>query len=146
VIGPALKQGALPSGHTTAIFTFAGLVGVARPRWLPVLLPVALAVALSRVVVGAHWPQDVAAGAALGWMCGVLGPYLVPVRLAAWRPGQHLLGMLFLGCAAWLPFRDTGYPGTRWLQALVALVCIAAGLLSAYRARATNTPPATRSS
>jgi len=140
VIGPALKHGALPSGHTTAAFTFAAVAGLVRPRWLWWLLPLALLVGLSRVVVGAHWPQDVAAGMALGWLCGGAGLRWVPARLLAWRWNQHALAVFYLGCVLYLPFLDTRYPA-RWLQWLVAVGCLAAGLVNLFRhLRAGRTP------
>ncbi|WP_306521541.1 phosphatase PAP2 family protein [Rheinheimera sp.] len=55
-----------PSGHTSAAFLIAGTLGVWYPWALPVLYGWALWVALSRVVLGVHFPSDTVAGAALG--------------------------------------------------------------------------------
>ena len=63
-----------PSGHAMVIFTSATLASPYFKGWWKVL-PWALAVAvcLSRVYLGAHFPLDVAAGAGLGvFMGGVL--------------------------------------------------------------------------
>jgi undecaprenyl-diphosphatase len=62
-----------PSGHTTTIFAAAFVVGFLSPRWFPAMLVVAIAVGLSRIVVGMHYPTDVIGGAILG----MVGAYLV---------------------------------------------------------------------
>src|SRR3569623_648945 len=70
VIGRALRCCAFPSGHTAAAFAFAAVVSVQLRRgWLTALLLVfATGVGLSRMAVGVHWPVDVLAGAAIGWL------------------------------------------------------------------------------
>jgi len=55
-----------PSGHSASAAAFAAGVALESPRWGALVAPVAWSVALSRVYTGAHFPSDVAAGAALG--------------------------------------------------------------------------------
>ena len=63
---PALDKYSFPSGHTLHALSFA-LVICAHYAFLGWLLfPFAALVALSRVVLGLHFPTDVVAGAALG--------------------------------------------------------------------------------
>ncbi|WP_415941921.1 phosphatase PAP2 family protein [Streptomyces sp. 067-1] len=81
---------AMPSGHTTTSMVVAVLLTAAvhrgvRGRWRPVLLAVpvgwAVAVGLSRVCLGMHWPTDVLAGWLLAavW-AGLAGVFLVLCR------------------------------------------------------------------
>ncbi len=55
-----------PSGHSTAAGAFFGAFAMVMPQLRPLFLLLALLVGISRVVVGAHYPSDVAAGLLLG--------------------------------------------------------------------------------
>lgn len=56
----------LPSGHTTTAFAVLVAFGALWPRARPVLLIYALLIAISRVVVTAHYPTDVVTAALVG--------------------------------------------------------------------------------
>jgi membrane-associated phospholipid phosphatase len=56
----------LPSGHATTAFATLVAIGVIFPRARPLLWACAVLIAVSRVVVMAHYPSDVIAGAAVG--------------------------------------------------------------------------------
>jgi membrane-associated phospholipid phosphatase len=61
-----------PSGHAASAAAFTTSVALELP-WAGVpLVPLATAVAVSRVVIGVHYPSDVIAGAALGAAAAVL--------------------------------------------------------------------------
>ncbi|HEY0814714.1 MAG TPA: phosphatase PAP2 family protein [Pseudonocardia sp.] len=55
-----------PSGHAASAAAFATAVAMESPRTAIAVLPLAGAVAYSRVHVGVHWTSDVVVGAAVG--------------------------------------------------------------------------------
>jgi undecaprenyl-diphosphatase len=68
-----LDRYSFPSGHTLHAVSFAVQAGMHFPQLAWVLIPLALTVAASRVVLGLHYPSDVLAGAILGASLGALG-------------------------------------------------------------------------
>ncbi len=89
IIGETLHNVSMPSGHTLTAFAVASAIYFALPEkgrwrhsWLFVL---AAGAGLSRIAVGAHWPGDVAVGASLGLLAGMLG-----ARLLARMDTKHL--------------------------------------------------------
>ena len=63
---PPLDRYSFPSGHTLHAVTFTAIAISYVPQLAVVLVPFALLVAASRVVLGLHYPTDVLAGAVLG--------------------------------------------------------------------------------
>src|SRR5690606_12064140 len=64
--GRPLDRFSFPSGHTLHAVSFTLIAVSAIPVLAVVLVPAALLIALSRVVLGLHYPSDVFAGALLG--------------------------------------------------------------------------------
>jgi len=66
------RSTSFPSGHSAAAFAFVTGACTELPGLTPVLVPLAAAVAYSRVYTGVHYPSDVAAGIGIGIGSGVL--------------------------------------------------------------------------
>jgi membrane-associated phospholipid phosphatase len=137
IIGPTLTRYALPSGHSVTALLLAGIFWLyLRPAWLKVLvLATAVAAALSRIMVGAHWPLDVAAGMLGGWLSAYAGVWLSRHwRWGVGEAGQRLLAAGLLLCALWLLFfHDTEYPDADWLQRFIAGACLLLSLAGLKR-------------
>ena len=78
-----VEYASFPSGHATTAFAAAVAFGVLWPRLRPLLWTYAIVIALSRVIVTAHHPSDVVAGA----IAGAVGALLVRDWMAARRLG-----------------------------------------------------------
>lgn len=146
VIGKAYRHGSFPSGHATTIFTLAGVVALWLPRspwrWLAFLL--AVPVALSRSVVGAHWPLDLLGGLLGGWLAAAAGVYIAQrwdwgVR----RTGRLILAGLILLAALLMPFSNLGYPAARPLQIMLGIALFIVGARALYRERPARSAPGT---
>lgn len=66
VAAPALDCFSFPSGHTLHAVSFSLVAIAGFPQLAPLLYPFAALVALSRPVLGLHYPSDVLAGATIG--------------------------------------------------------------------------------
>ena len=64
----ALDEFSFPSGHVLHAVGFSTLLVAYFPHLAWVLWPFVLLVALSRVMLGLHYPSDVAVGALIGWI------------------------------------------------------------------------------
>lgn len=137
VIGPYLKAGSFPSGHTTTAFVLAAVLalGLRSRGAAPAILLLALLVGLSRVAVGAHWPMDVAGGILCGWLSGLIGLWLAGRWTGLQRPAVLTGVRLFLlGCAlVLLVGYDSGYPLARPFEQTLALLVLVFHLLPGWR-------------
>ncbi len=74
---PFAVQYAFPSGHTSRAFAFAWALSYQVPDKRGLLLIAAVLIGFSRVYIGAHFPLDVVAGAALGIFVAWLSARLI---------------------------------------------------------------------
>ena len=146
VIGETLHANSFPSGHAVTAFTLAALLVLASRKPLRTALwavPFAVLIAFSRIAVGAHWPADIAAGAAGGWVCGAIGVVLV-ARWRFWNStlGVRVMGVIAIGIGASLFVVDLGYPLALPLQDVAGVIAIASGIAAIARPRLDRLLPA----
>lgn len=67
----ALDQFSFPSGHTLHAVSFSIILLNYYPEWALLVVPFSTLVALSRVILGLHYPSDVLMGAGLGVAVGL---------------------------------------------------------------------------
>jgi len=87
-LGWSVEYASLPSGHAVDAFAAAMAIGVLWPRMRPLMWTYAVVIAVSRVVLTAHFPSDVMVGA----VAGAVGALLVRDWYAA-RGLAFVLGM-----------------------------------------------------
>ena len=75
----ALDRYSFPSGHTLHAVSFTVLATLSFPELALLLVPFAVLVAASRVVLGLHYPSDVAAGAIIGASLAMSSTILFPL-------------------------------------------------------------------
>ena len=77
-----LDQYSFPSGHTLHAVLFTSMFAVYAPAVSIALLPFVALIALSRIVLGLHYPSDVAVGALLGLLIAAFSlPLVAPVAI-----------------------------------------------------------------
>lgn len=74
-----LDRYSFPSGHTLHAVSFTVLIVASYPELAWLCVPFAALVAMSRVVLGLHYPSDVAAGALIGAGLSATSMVLMPV-------------------------------------------------------------------
>ncbi|MCG6971350.1 MAG: phosphatase PAP2 family protein [Gammaproteobacteria bacterium] len=130
LIGPEYRHASFPSGHSTAIWLFASVWLFSAYHWSKavVLMSLAALIALSRVMVGAHWPVDIAAGAFIGWVGGWAG--VVMANRWQWGmtlKGQRIIVAVLLLAAVALIGHDSGYTQAGWVVNSIAVTCLLFG-------------------
>lgn len=135
IIGQVLKSHSFPSGHSFTAMSCAGLLFLhSKSRSLGmILLIVAALAALSRTMVGAHWPLDILVGSAAGLLLAVLSVWLV-ARLSWLRShGLKLFTALLLTLAsAALCVHEDGYPDTEVLALIAGISAVTIALMKIW--------------
>jgi len=77
-----LDRYSFPSGHTLHAVLFTIIAVAWFPALAAVLIPLTVLIALSRVILGLHYPTDVIVGALIGWSLAEIALLAVPPGLA----------------------------------------------------------------
>lgn len=127
IIGHVLKHGSFPSGHSfTALSILTIYAYQISKTWVtPLLLILGLGIALSRIMVGAHWPLDVLVGSALGTLTAMFCVFVTQKV----KPLTHSIVIVFFAflisvATLFFPFYDSEYPNTQYLQLLATVVAM----------------------
>ncbi|WP_372873074.1 phosphatase PAP2 family protein [Shewanella sp.] len=101
IVGATRLSHSLPSAHTGTVFALLGIAWhlCHRNEIKFVMLLAAVLVGLSRITNGAHWPQDVALGAWVGWSSARFAWHFVPECRLSQRTILGLLAGLYI--AVW---------------------------------------------
>ena len=114
IIDTPLLHSAMPSGHTMTAFSVATAIFFSLPKehrqqWVFIFL-LAIGAGISRIAVGAHWPQDVLVGCALGMISGLIGATLIekiPERFFLLTAWPFKIVCLFSAISLYLLVADT---------------------------------------
>lgn len=102
IIENPLLHSAMPSGHTMTAFGIASAIYLSieyhRRRNYVWIFLLAIFVGISRIAVGAHWPEDVLIGASLGILCGIAGAWLASkIKSEKYEFGQWPFWLCLVG-------------------------------------------------
>ena len=101
------------------------------------LLLLACGTGLSRIAVGAHWPGDVAVGASLGLLAGLLGHVLLQWVPQRWHQPTHAamrsLAVLVLVAVCFLLSEALDFEENLAAQRVLAALAVASLLAFALR-------------
>jgi undecaprenyl-diphosphatase len=86
-LGWKVEYASFPSGHATDAFAAAMAIGALWPQVRPWMWTYAVVIAMSRVVLTAHYPSDVLAGAIVGVTGAILVRAWFASRGLAFAPG-----------------------------------------------------------
>jgi len=122
LLGTSPSSPAFPSGHTTGIMALTTLMLLHCNRHIIsiVILIFAFLVAISRIMVGAHWPLDIGGGMVLGWAIATVTNKFTQ----NWKNDtkkQNFLLISLLVCAFFLIIKNTGHPQVYPIQVIIAL-------------------------
>jgi len=127
LIGPALKNESFPSGHAFTALSCATLIALntLRPALIFFVMIMGVLAALSRVMVGAHWPVDIltggGAGIAIAIFCVYLESHFKAFQAHGWKFASVIL--LTLATVA-LAFHEDRYPDTQALGVITSVTAL----------------------
>ncbi len=131
VVGPLLRSGSFPSGHSAAAISAALAVWYGYHSRIVGLVAIVVGtlIGLSRIFVGAHFPQDVVAGAACGIGSFILTVSFVWPAVKQGVPDRPILGrksfrvalgletvMAVCAIVLWGPYWAESRPWALWAE------------------------------
>ncbi|MBN1559754.1 phosphatase PAP2 family protein [candidate division KSB1 bacterium] len=147
LIGPEYHHRSFPSGHTATAAAVAGVIAFGlKSGWRQLgLLVAASLIGLSRIGVGVHWPADVLAGLALGWLSAWIGWKIsAKISIGSGFVFQLITGFLLIAAAIILLVNyDTHYPQTDRLRYALGAILLAWGIIDYILIIVHKTRPAT---
>jgi len=141
-----LKLLSFPSGHSMTAFVLATLLTsfVRFPYAHQILGILAGLITISRIMVGAHWPLDILAGATLGILIGWLALFIARRTdwgISSW--GLRIIVLIQVIAAYNLTSHDAGFPFLLPLSQLIGfatgiygLIYLAQSFTSSYKKNA----------
>jgi membrane-associated phospholipid phosphatase len=148
ILGPVLKHGSFPSGHTATLFALLGSLTLwlrlsLLRELLPILMIIGSLAALSRIAVGAHWPMDILIGATIGWVSALMGSALTR-HLPSTPQVLSWLGRFLTICVIYLLFfHHTGYINAQPVLHVIALLVLGQTCLQHLKKQAPSVAKAT---
>jgi undecaprenyl-diphosphatase len=140
-LGPLYEHTSFPSGDSVTIFLLAGIVcWTYRNRSIQLIaILAATLVALSRIVMGVHWPTDVLGGGGAGWCCAWVGVRVARRIDVTRRWMQVMLAVFILAASVYLFWARTQLPladALRYVIATIGCLLSARALVSQARSPA----------
>ncbi|NRD71981.1 phosphatase PAP2 family protein [Shewanella sp. VB17] len=131
VIGKVRHEHSFPSGHAATSFLLAGIIFLSTSKsWVKCsAVIVATVVASSRIMVGAHWPEDVVMGAFVGLLCAYGAVKMMPL-IAMSDPIRIKLYLVLFTVIVLSEFKNgDNYPEYWQVQAVRWVFILLSGLL-----------------
>tara|TARA_B100000686_G_scaffold355371_1_gene473795 strand:- start:48752 stop:49726 length:975 start_codon:yes stop_codon:yes gene_type:complete len=108
-----------PSGHSASIICAITLLllYLKKNRWSLILPLIGIVVAATRVVIGVHWPLDIAVGGLIGYVIALLGIWISQnTSVASWIIIREFNALLPFAASIYLIFRPPVYPEVMLLE------------------------------
>ena len=125
-----------PSGHTATIVCALTLIMLQfrKRKWAWGLALVALAVGTSRIVVGVHWPLDIAVGGLIGCATAIAGTWIsYRTPIASTPKWNHVIALLPGLAALGLLLREPVYPEIARFEVIVGVVALLLAITGLWR-------------
>ena len=108
-----------PSGHSASIICAITLLMLylRKIRWFLILPLIGIMIALTRVVIGVHWPLDIAVGGLIGYVIALLGIWISQnTSVASWAIVRQFTALLPFAASIYLIFRTPIYQEVMLLE------------------------------